>query len=162
LIAARASIAERCAAETFHGRPGSVASPALNLRPNDPFYASIVAEKIPFVPPAQQPALRQLGDTGTLLERFESEAETRMTPQLRAHAECFLAVCRAHAAAYAFHHHSLVKPFLERPAADTSPDRYASLSASGPPLEEVMATLERLRALRTAREPLERLRALIF
>jgi hypothetical protein len=128
---------------------------------NDPFYASIVAEKIPFVPPGEQQTLLELGETGTLLARFEGEAEHGVTPHLRANAERFLAVCRAHGAAYAFHHHGLVKPFLERPAAAIPPDRLAGLSASGPPLDEVVAMLGRLCALRTARVPLERLRALI-
>jgi Domain of unknown function (DUF1864) len=128
---------------------------------SDPFYASIVAEKLPFVPPEQQPALRELGAAGSLLARFEAEASAGATPQLRANAERFLAVCRAHGAAYAFHHHALVKPFLERPAAAVPPERLAALSASGPPLEDVVATLGRLRELRTARAPLARLRELI-
>jgi hypothetical protein len=127
----------------------------------DPFYAAIVAEKIPFVPPEEQAALRALAETGTLLARFEREAEQGVTPGLRANAERFLAVCRAHGAAYAFHHHGLVKPFLERPAAAIPPARLAGLSASGPPLEEVIAALARLRVLRSDRVPLERLRALI-
>jgi hypothetical protein len=129
--------------------------------PNDPFYAAIVAEKLPFVPPEHQPALRELGAGGTLLGRFEAEAEAGVTPQLRENAHRFLAVCRAHGAAYAFHHHALVKPFLERPAAAIPPDRYALLSASGPALDEVIATLERLRVLRTSRARLQRLRELI-
>ncbi len=129
--------------------------------PDDPFYASIVAEKIPFVPPQDQPALRVLGSAGSLLARFETEAEAGVGVQLRENAERFLAVCRAHGAAYAFHHTALVKPFLERPAAALPPDRYADLSASGPPLEQVIAQLDRLRALRSAREPLRRLRELI-
>jgi hypothetical protein len=128
---------------------------------NDPFYESIVAEKSPFVPPEDQPALRELGATGTLLARFEAEAEAGVTPQLRRNAELFLAVCQAHGAAYAFHHHALVKPFLERPAAAIPPDRFAVLSASGPPLEEVIAHLGRLSILRSARAALERLRGLI-
>jgi hypothetical protein len=129
--------------------------------PNDPFYAAIVAEKLLFVPPADQPALRALDAVGNLLTHFETEAEAGVTPQLRDNAQRFLAVCRAHGAAYAFHHHALVKPFLERPAAATPPDRYAVLSASGPPLEEVISLLDRLRVLRTARQPLKRLRDLI-
>jgi monodechloroaminopyrrolnitrin synthase PrnB-like protein len=50
---------------------------------------------------------------------------------------------------------------LRRPAASVPADRYAALSASGPPLDEVIAQLDRLRGLRTATEPLERLRELI-
>jgi hypothetical protein len=72
----------------------------------------------------------------------------------------FLAVCRAHGAAYTFHHHQLVLPFLASTAsADT---------ASGPPLDVVVAGLARLVDLRaardrpgTARPRLARLRAAI-
>ena len=129
--------------------------------PGDPFYASIVAEKIPFVPPDEQRALRELDGAGALLARYEAEAENGVTAQLHDNARRFLAVCRAHGHAYAFHHTALVKPFLERPAADAPPDRVAELSASGPPLHEVIATLDRLRVLRTDRAPLEGLRNLI-
>lgn len=129
--------------------------------PGDPFYASIVAEKIPFVPPGEQRALRELDGAGALLARYEAEAEDGVTAQLHDNARRFLAVCRAHGHAYAFHHTALVKPFLERPAADAPPERFAELSASGPPLHEVIATLDRLRVLRTDRAPLEGLRNLI-
>jgi hypothetical protein len=79
---------------------------------------------------------------------------------LRDNARLFLQVCRAHAAAYGFHHTGLVKPFLVRPAAAAPPARQAGLTASGPPLEEVVEQLERLRALRTSRVPQQRLAAL--
>ena len=57
----------------------------------------------------------------------------------------------AHAAAHAFHHHRLVTPFLAEPAASAPPDRLARLTASGPPLDVVLATLSRLVDLRAAR-----------
>jgi Domain of unknown function (DUF1864) len=128
---------------------------------NDPFYASIVAEKIPFVPPAEQRALRELDAGHTLLAHFEAEAQAGVTGRLHDNARRFIAVCRAHGRAYAFHHTALVKPFLERPAGDAPPERFAVLSASGPPLDEVIARLDRLRALRTDKAPLDRLRNLI-
>jgi len=73
----------------------------------------------------------------------------------------FLAVCRAHGAAYAFHHTALVKQFIENPAAVLPPERQDSLSASGPPLDEVIALLDRLRALRSDRAPFRRLQELV-
>jgi hypothetical protein len=102
------------------------------------------------VPPEDQPRLRSLPTD--LLSLFEAGA-TR-------NADRFLAVCRAHGAAYAFHHHRLVLPFLASTAtADT---------ASGPPLAVVVASLARLVDLRaardrpgTARPRLARLRAAI-
>jgi hypothetical protein len=121
----------------------------------DPFYQRIVAEKYPYVPPEDQPRLRT--PPANLLTYVEETG---------ANAERFLAVCRAHGAAYAFHHHRLVVPFLARPAEDVPPDRLARITASGPPLDVVLATLSRLVDLRaahdrpgTARARLDRLRA---
>jgi hypothetical protein len=129
--------------------------------PKDPFYASIVAEKSPFVPPDQQVMLRRLGESGSLLARFEAEAQEHASDRLRDNIRRYLAVCRAHGAAYAFHHHALVKPFVVDPSADTPPDRRAVLTSSGPPLEDVISTLERLHVLRTSRAPLAKLEGLV-
>jgi hypothetical protein len=106
----------------------------------DPFYQRILAEKYPYVPPEDQPGLRN--PPPNLLDRLEPDSPN---------VERFLAVCRAHGAAYAFHHHRLVKPFLEAPAAHIPPDRLTKVTASGPPLEVVLATLAYLVDLRAAR-----------
>lgn len=107
----------------------------------DPFYQRVVAEKYPYVPPEDQPRLRT--PPVNLLPKIEASS---------ANVERFLAVCRAHGAAYAFHHHRLVKPFLAEPAAAVPPDRLARLTASGPPLDVVLAGLSRLVDLRAARD----------
>jgi hypothetical protein len=106
----------------------------------DSFYQGILAEKHLYVPPEDQPGLRT--PPANLLTRLEPAGPN---------VDRFLAVCRAHGAAYAFHHHRLVKPFLEAPAAAMPPDRLTKLTASGPPLDVVLATLERLVDLRAAR-----------
>ena len=107
---------------------------------NDPFYGRILAEKYPYLPPEHQPRLR--ATPRDLLAMVE---------QAGTNTDRFLAVCRAHGAAYAFHHHRLVLPFLAEPAANVPPDRQALLTASGPPLDVVLAGLNRLVDLRAAR-----------
>lgn len=109
--------------------------------PTDPFYQGILAEKYPYVPPEDQPRLRT--PPVDLLARIEPGSPN---------ADRFLAVCRAHGAAYAFHHHRLVRPFLAEPAENAPPDRLARLTASGPPLDVVLASLSRLVDLRAARD----------
>jgi hypothetical protein len=107
----------------------------------DPFYQRILAEKYPYMPPEDQPGLRTPpANLLTLVERDST------------HTERYLAVCRAHGAAYAFHHHRLVVPFLARPAESVPPERLARLTASGPPLDVVLAALSRLVDLRVARD----------
>ncbi len=107
----------------------------------DPFYQRIVAEKYPYVPPEDQRRLRT--PPADLLAFVERHGR---------HTGKFLAVCRAHGAAYAFHHHRLVLPFLAGPAAAMPPDRLARVTASGPPLDVVLADLRRLVDLRAARD----------
>jgi NAD(P)-dependent dehydrogenase (short-subunit alcohol dehydrogenase family) len=51
-------------------------------------------------------------------------------------------VPRAHGGAYAYHHYRLVQPFLSAPARQSPPTD--DLTSSGPPLETVIAGLQRL------------------
>ena len=118
----------------------------------DPFYQYVLAEKAPYLPPGDREPLRTAVLAEPLLDTFLHEAEARpMTPRLRRNAELYLAVCRAHGAAYAFHHHRLVRPFLEEPAKTAPAEDREGLTASGPPLEAVVASLARLSDLRAAR-----------
>ena len=72
------------------------------------------------------------------------------TPTAQVRARLYLAVCRAHGAAYAYHRYRLVQPFLSAPARQSPPTD--DLTSSGPPLETVIAGLQRLCDLRTARD----------
>ncbi|MCP3805080.1 DUF1864 family protein [Allokutzneria sp. A3M-2-11 16] len=116
----------------------------------DPFYQGILTEKYPYVPPEDQARLRACAAAESLLEAFLVASGD--SPHLRANAEQFFEVCTAHAAAYAFHHHRLVLPFLVEPARDVPPDRLDTVTASGPPLEVVIGQLARLADLRAARD----------
>jgi hypothetical protein len=121
-------------------------------RMDDPFYRSIVQEKRGHVPPDDQPMLAALAHRASLLDLFLAELDSNEpTPGWTANAARFLAVCKAHAAAYAIHHQRLVKPFLEKPAQAVPSAHAAGVTSSGPPLDEVIAMLQRLLDLRTAR-----------
>ncbi|WP_433260009.1 monodechloroaminopyrrolnitrin synthase PrnB family protein [Actinosynnema sp. CS-041913] len=109
-------------------------------RADDPFYQHVLVEKYPYVTPEDQPRLRAAVTAEPLPQRF------RNAPHAQANAELFRSVCRAHGAAYAFHHHRLVKPFLETPARQAPPD---DVTSSGPGLDVVIATLRHLVKLRT-------------
>ncbi|WP_405617829.1 monodechloroaminopyrrolnitrin synthase PrnB family protein [Streptomyces sp. NBC_01508] len=123
--------------------------------PYDPFYQALLTEKYPYTPPEDQALLRATATAEPLLDAFLREtAAGPLTPQLRDNTELFLTVCRLHGAASAFHHHRLVVPFLQEPAARVPQDQEpeaADLTTSGPPLHVVMGTLARLVDLRTAR-----------
>ena len=132
----------------------------------DPFYQHVVSEKYPYVPPEDQPRLRAAMTARPLLAQFIAEESAGAL--FRQNAELFLAVCRAHGAAYSHHHSRLVRHFLEDPA--RAAQRSEDVTASGPSLEVVVAGLARLADLRaardrpdltTARAGLDRLRAML-
>ncbi|MEU6881012.1 monodechloroaminopyrrolnitrin synthase PrnB family protein [Streptomyces sp. NPDC046712] len=120
--------------------------------PNDPFYQAVLAEKYPYMPPEDQSLLRAAVLAEPLLDAFLRETATgSVTPQLRENTELFLAVCRRHGAASAYHHHRLVAPFLQAPAAHAPQEDHDDLTSSGPPLDVVVAHLGRLVDLRSAK-----------
>jgi len=118
----------------------------------DPFYRGIVREKSRYVPPADQQVMASLDRLPSLAKLFRAEFDaTGATPEWKANADRFLAVCKIHGAAYAFHHQRLVKAYVEAPSKNSTSAHTAGITSSGPPLEEVMAMLRRLSDLRTAR-----------
>jgi len=122
-------------------------------RTDDSFYQSIVREKSGHVPPDDQQALQTLDRRVSLLHAFCRELDSHgATAEWRANASRFLDVCKAHGAAYAYHHQRLVKPYLEKPAKTALTAHTSGVTSSGPPLDEVIAMLQRLLDLRTARD----------
>jgi hypothetical protein len=117
---------------------------------SDSFYRAIVGEKSRHVPPDDLEILRTLDQRRSLAEMFRTDREQHgETPQWKTNADKFIAVCRAHGAAYAFHHQRLVKVYVEAPSQTATSAHTAGVTSSGPPLGEVMAMLKRLQNLRT-------------
>ena len=118
----------------------------------DPFYQAIVREKAHHVPPDDLGVLRTLHKRRSIADMFRGEQDTHgSTPQWKENVGKFLAVCKAHGAAYAFHHQRLVKAYVEAPSKTSTSAHTAGVTSSGPPLDEVMGMLKRLTDLRTAR-----------
>ena len=122
-------------------------------RMDDDFYRSVVNEKQGHVPPDDQPFLKTLASRRSLMELFIHELDlTGASPGWKANASRFLNVCKAHAGAYAVHHHRLIKGFLENPAKAAPTAHGAGVTSSGPPLEDVVLMLQKLLDLRSARD----------
>ncbi len=120
---------------------------------NDPFYLGLLSEKIPFVLPHEQEAIRESLVQKSLLDEFLDAARSCSRDDwFRRNAEAFLSVCRTHGRGAAAHHNKLVERFIVRPARHLPPERRSRLTASGPPLEVLLETLERLRDLRLAKD----------
>jgi Domain of unknown function (DUF1864) len=120
-------------------------------RPNDPYYAQLLVDKFPFMPPADQARLRDAMTRRSLLEEFLAVLdEHRGAPWFKHNARAFLEVCDLFSQAASQHHDQLVARFIEQPAAALDEKHLSTITASGPPLAALLRSLEVLRDLRSA------------
>lgn len=118
--------------------------------PTDPWYTQIVVEKIPYLTPDEQRRLHDTFRHPNLLDSFLAVADHADRPWFRSHVETFLDVCEAHGHLAAHHHDVLVDEFIRRPAEAIPPEHQQGLTASGPPLDVLLRSLEDLRDRRLA------------
>ncbi len=120
-------------------------------RANDPYYAQILVDKMPFMRPQDQASLRDCMRRRDFLSQFlEALPAATGKAWFVDNGRAFIAVCDAHGRAAAQHHDALVSRFIERPSIALTGDKLSQLTASGPPLPVLIASLAVLRDLRTA------------
>ena len=119
-------------------------------RASDPYYAQLLADKMPYMLPAEQKRLRDTMRHRSLLDEFLAAMDGAEAASARANARAFLEVCRLYADTARQHHDALVHRFIALPSKDLPENRMAGLTASGPPLHALLRSLETLRDMRTA------------
>lgn len=120
-------------------------------RGNDPYYAQILEEKILFMPPEDQQSLRRCLGLRPLLDEFLELAQAHaQAPWFQENCRLFLEACETHGRAAAQHHNMLVRRFIEQPSGGVSEQHLQQITASGPPLTELIDWLETLRDKRMA------------
>ncbi|MEQ1930449.1 MAG: monodechloroaminopyrrolnitrin synthase PrnB family protein [Parvularculaceae bacterium] len=120
-------------------------------RANDPYYSQLLVEKMLFMRPEDQQSLRDCMRRRNFLDTFlESAPAQGKTGWFRKNAAAYLGVAAAHGRTAAQHHDQLVARFIVGPSRALSEKHMAQLTASGPPLPVLIASLERLRDLRLA------------
>ena len=120
-------------------------------RGNDPYYAQILEEKHLFMMPEDQQNLRRCLGMKPLLDEFMDYLPASKDEEwFKTNAKLFLDVCDAHGRTAAQHHNMLVRRFIEKPAASMDSKHLAQVTASGPPLADLVKSLETLRDLRMA------------
>jgi len=118
---------------------------------NDPYYAQLLVDKMLFMTPADQASLRDCMRRRSLLAQFLDVAPASANePWFKRNAAAFLEVCNLHGQTAAQHHNRLVKTFIEKPSAALPPAKLEQVTASGPPLEVLLRSLEILRDMRLA------------
>ena len=118
----------------------------------DPSYSQLLVDKFLYMLPEDQLRLRDCMRRESLMDRILQHLEEPGStgPHFEHNAQLFLEVCAAHGRTAAQHHDQLVKRFIEQPSAELPEEHRTHLTASGPPLEVLLASLQKLRDLRTA------------
>ena len=120
-------------------------------RANDPYYAQLLVDKMPFMLPADQARLRDaMTHTSLLDELLLLVKEHCKASWFQDNVRGFLEVCDLFARAASQHHDKLVARFIEEPAAVLDGQHLGTITASGPPLPALLRSLEILRDLRRA------------
>lgn len=120
-------------------------------RSDDPFYLRIIDEKMRYMQPHDQQMLQQCRCVTPLLDEFLAAAPGYSSATwFKENCGEFLAVCKAHGQTAAQHHNMLVRRFIEQPAGEVESRHLRQITASGPPLDVLLESLQKIRDLRTA------------
>lgn len=119
-------------------------------RPTDPSYSQVVVEKMPYLTPDEQRRLHESFRHPNVLDSLLAQSEHAAEPWFQANAAAYLEVCEAHGAAAAHHHDTLVANFITAPSVAIPPEQLKGITASGPPLDVLLRSLEALRDRRLA------------
>jgi hypothetical protein len=120
---------------------------------NNITYSQLLVDKFLFMMPEDQTRLRDCMRRRSLLDSLLEELPgSQAQPWYQRNARMFLEVCTAHGAAARQHHNQLVQRFIAAPSRQLPASRLTHITASGPPLEVLLRSLEKLRDLRLAAE----------
>ena len=120
-------------------------------RANDPYYAQLLVDKMPFMLPSEQARLRECMTYRSLLDELLLLADGCAGEDwFRTNARGFLTVCDLFGAYARQHHDLLVDRFITHPAANLDEGHLKGVTASGPPLPALLRSLAILRDYRSA------------
>lgn len=118
----------------------------------DPSYSQLLVDKFSYMMPEDQARLRDCMRRESLMDQILAglQSERSCGAYFAHNAALFLKVCEAHGRTADQHHNQLVNRFIEKPSDELDQKHLTHITASGPPLEVLMAALQKLRDLRTA------------
>lgn len=116
-------------------------------------YSQLLVDKFLYMMPEDQLRLRDCMRRRSIMDLFldhvdSSKNETWFTKNLG----IFIEVCELHGKTASQHHDQLVKKYIEKPAHNVDHEKLKHITASGPPLQVLLSSLEKLRDLRCAKK----------
>ena len=120
-------------------------------RGEDPYYSQLMVDKMLYMLPEDQAALRDTLRRRSFLDCFlDALPGAASAPWFKRNAAAYLRALEAHGRTAAQHHDLLVARFIQEPAKSMEQGHLEQVTASGPPLHVLVAALEVLRDLRLA------------
>ena len=120
-------------------------------RANDPYYAQLLVDKMPFMLPSEQARLRECMTYRSLLDELLLLADDcGREDWFQANVHGFLRVCGLFGDYARQHHDLLVDKFITGPSVKLSEPHLKGVTASGPPLPVLLRSLKILRDYRCA------------
>lgn len=117
----------------------------------DTAYSQLLVDKFLYMTPEDQARLRDCMRRESLMDQILTCLEAgNPGPYFETNVSLFLEVCAAHGVTASQHHDQLVKRYIRQPADQLAEHHLKTITASGPPLEVLMAALEKLKDLRIA------------
>ena len=124
---------------------------------NEPSYSQMLVDKFLYMMPEDQLILRECMRSTSLMEIFldahSSGAHNgHQQPWYQQNLSLFLDVCQLHGKTAIQHHNQLVERFIAKPSTGIAQQHMQKITASGPPLHELLDSLEKLRDRRAAHQ----------
>ena len=115
----------------------------------EPAYSQMLVDKFMYMMPEDQAILRDCMRRSSFMDDFINAADTHQT-WYKKNLSLFLELCELHGDAARQHHNQLVKKYIATPSSALKKSQLGNITASGPPLEILINSLEKLRDRRAA------------
>lgn len=119
---------------------------------NEQSYSQMLVDKFLYMMPEDQGILRHCMRLPSLMDAFLAEQNQHNSHWYQANLAAFLLVCKEHGKTAIQHHNQLVEKYIAVPNKTLAAQHQSKVTASGPPLEVLLADLANLRDKRAARQ----------
>ena len=115
----------------------------------EPSYSQMLVDKFMYMMPEDQGILRDCMRRTSFMDDFLNNSDTS-SDWYQSNLSLFLDLCELHGEAAKQHHNQLVEKYIASPSNSLKDSQLDNITASGPPLEVLISSLEKLRDRRVA------------
>ncbi|WP_299802754.1 monodechloroaminopyrrolnitrin synthase PrnB family protein [uncultured Shewanella sp.] len=117
---------------------------------NEPGYSQMLVDKFLYMMPEDQAILRDCMRRTSFMDELLNLSHFSVEPWYQQNVKLFLEVCALHGETAIQHHNELVAKYIAQPAKAMEQQHMSKVTASGPPLDVLLNSLEKLRDRRAA------------